>query len=241
MYPEIAAGFHLPQLAAVVNIPDPPGNGEICDEFRPYYAVDIRLLLPNGQVDPEMPLMRDVPVAINGAAPDRGFASLPQPGTIVELAFAFGMQTKPFIRSVLPYRLKLPKIDAASQRWQQSAVSFQEVNATGHWRRVTAETITDHAGTDLLRIAGRNVTESAGMEYSMQAPKIWIGSPADNFLQIVADFMAATIAAFQILAVHTHTGNLGAPTSPPENENEITANGVTNASSAKVRLEVIKK
>ena len=241
MYPELESGFHLPLLAAVVKVPDPPKGGEICGEFRPYYAVDVRLLLPNGEIDSDMPLMRDVPVAMTGAAPDRGFSVLPQPGTVVELAFAFGMQTKPFIRSVLPYRLKLPKIDEASQRWQQSAASFQQVDADGHWRRETSATITDQAGTDMIRTAGLKITETAGMEYSMQSPKIWLGSAGDNFLQIVSDFMAATIAAFTAVAAHTHTGNMGSPTSPPENAKEITENGVTNGSTAKTRCDVIKK
>ena len=241
LYPELAAGMHLPILAVVTNVPDPPAGGEQCSEHTPKYAVDVRLLKNDFTIDPDMPLMRDVPVALSGAAPDRGFALIPQPGTIVELAFAFGLQTHPYIRAVLPHGLKLPKIDATSMRWQQSAVSFQQVDAGGHWRRETTETITDQAGTDIIRAAGQKVTETAGMEYSMQAPKIWLGSPADNFLQIVSDFMAATITAFSVVAAHTHTGNLGNPTSPPETAKEISANGVTNGSAAKARLEIIKK
>lgn len=257
LYPELAAGMHLPILAVVTNVPDPPAGGEQCSEHTPKYAVDVRLLKNDFAIDPDMPLMRDVPVALSGAAPDRGFALIPQPGTIVELAFAFGLQTHPYIRAVLPHGLKLPKIDATSMRWQQSAVSFQQVDAGGHWQRETTVTIADKAGTDITRDAGQNIAETAGqnisrdaginiaetagMEYSMQAPKIWLGSPADNFLQIVADFMAATIAAFGVVAAHTHTGNLGNPTSPPETAQEITANGVTSGSAAKARLEIIKK
>ena len=271
--PELPAGLHLPILAVVTNVPDPPAGGEQCSEIAPKYAVDVRLLKNDFTIDPEMPLMRDVPIALSGAAPDRGFALIPQPGTIVELAFAFGMQSHPYIRAVLPHGLKLPKIDAQSMRWQQSAASFQQVDAGGNWRRETAVHIADQAGQDITldagvnirgsagqdisRDAGRNITETArmnfnrtvgqsstetsGTEHAIIAPKIWVGSPGDNFLQIVADFMTATIAAFGVVAAHTHTGNMGAPTSPPENAKKITENGVTNGSAAKTRLEAIKK
>ena len=180
MFPELDSGTHLPQLAVVTGIPDPPKSGEVCDEFQPRYAVDVRLLHPSGRIDEDMPLIRDVPVAMCAAAPDRGFAALPQPGTVVEIAFAFGMQTKPFIRSILPYNLKLPAIDAESQRWQQSATSFQEVDRTGNWRRQTAGEIVD------------------------QASKIWIGNQADNTLVLDSSFMGAVISALNTLASHTH-------------------------------------
>lgn len=273
LYPELPAGLHLPVLAVVTNIPDPPAGGEQCSEITPKYAVDIRLLKNDFTIDPEMPLMRDVPIALSGAAPDRGFALIPQPGTIVELAFAFGMQSHPYIRAVLPHGLKLPKIDAQSMRWQQSADSFQQVDAGGNWKRETEVNIADQAGKNITHDAGINISESAGKditrsagqdiaetaqrnferlagqistetsgaEHSIIAPKIWVGSAGDNFLQIVADFMAATIAAFGVIAAHTHTGNMGAPTSPPETAKEITANGVTAGSAAKTRLEAIKK
>lgn len=250
MYPEIASGLHVPQFAAVVNVPDPPAAGEVCDEFRPYYAVDVRLLLPNGELDPDMPLMRDVPVAMTGAAPDRGFAALPQPGTIVEIAFAYGMQTKPFIRSVLPYKLKLPKIDETSQRWQQTAAVYQEVDASGNWLRATPVTITDRAGGDMTRISGANISEQAAAnisrtsgavmtdrataEISTIAPKIWTGSAAENMWQIVSDFMATTAAALATLSAHTHQGPA------PDQKDELN-NSKQEMSAEKARLDVIKK
>ncbi len=273
LYPELAAGVHLPILAVVTGVPDPPSGGEMCSEETPKYAVDIRLLKSDFTIDEAMPLMRDVPVALSGAAPDRGFALLPQPGTIVELAFAFGMQSHPYIRAVLPHGLKLPKIDELSMRWQQSGVSFQQVDAGGNWNRETSVNISDKAGenitheagvnieetagADIVRTAQQNITETAlmkfartvgltsretsGVEHTIIAPKLWVGSPSDNFLQIVADFMGATIAAFGELAAHTHTGNQGSPTSAPDCAKKIKEIGVEKNGAVKGRLEVIKK
>ena len=222
-WPEIPNRMHLPLWAVVTAVSDPPTGGENCTAERPFYAVDVQLLKDDGSADLDMPTLRDIPVAMTGAAPGRGFATLPQPGTIVELAFAFGRQDKPFIRSVMPYNLPLPAIDALSQRWQQTPASFQQADAAGNWTRETNLTITDRAA----------------VEISTVAPKHWIGSDSDNLLQIVVDFMATVIATFEILAAHTH--KLGADrTQTPEQANGISG-GVGEATTEKGRLELIKK
>ena len=198
IWPELASGTHLPLLAAVVSVPDPPTSGEKCVDNRPRYAVDVRLLLPNGQIDEKMPVIRDVPVAMQAAAPGRGFAGLPLPGTVVELAFAFGMQSKPFIRSVIPYNIELPAIDDQAMRWQQSADSFQEVDRAGNWKRTTNADIADTA---------QKCSTSASVSYSVTSPQIWIGNQADNSLVLLSWFMAAVISALNTLASHTHNGS----------------------------------
>lgn len=270
LYPELADGSHLPRFAVVTAVPDPPRGGEKCDEFIPKYAVDCRLLDPRGQIDEDMPLMRDVPVAMSGAASDRGFALLPQPGTVVEIAFAYGLQTKPYIRSVLPYNQTLPAIDDLTMRWQQTANQYQEVDAAGNWTRTTpadildqcdnqtVEILTDQSteiGNDQnIRIGGDQSTEIDGdreitvggetivksgqkhtlqspvinllaqmqileqalMSFRMTAPKIHLGSDADNFLKIVSDFMATCIELFTIDAKHTHIAPSGTTSGPQE-------------------------
>lgn len=190
LWPELGSKVHLPLLAVVVGIPDPPTGGETCTHERPLYAVDVQLLTENGDIDSEMPTLHDVPVAMTGAAPDRGFAALPQVGTVVEIAFAFGRQDQPFIRSILPFEKSLPMLDEKTMRWQQTSGSYQEVNASGDWQRKSPTTISD------------------------VAPKHWIGSIDDNFLSMVSDFMQVVIKTFDVLAAHTHPapgGNTGAP------------------------------
>lgn len=247
LFPELSAGLHLPLLAIVTKVPDPPAGGEVCDEFNPKYAVDCRLLKPDFSIDDGMPLMRDVPVALAGAAPDRGFALLPQPGTIVEIAFAFGLQTHPYIRAVLPHFRKLPVIDDKAMRWQQTAASWIEVDATGNWRQETDRNITvkadgnidTAAGQNITRSAGLKITDSAQVEFSATAPKIWLGSPGDNFLQIVADYMQTVNAALTTLATHTHETPAGM-SDKPKQENSISGSA-SEVAAEKARTEIIKK
>ena len=223
IWPELASGTHLPLLAAVVAVPDPPAGGERCEENRPRYAVDVRLLLPNGQIDEKMPVIRDVPVAMPAAAPDRGFAALPLPGTIVEIAFAFGMQSKPFVRSILPYNIKLPTIDDQAMRWQQSGASFQEVDRAGNWKRTTDADIADTA---------QKCSTVAGASYSVTSPQIWIGNQANNSLVLLSSFMAAVISALTTLAEHTHNG------SPAPDQSGAISAQATTSTGLKTTLDV---
>lgn len=230
LWPELVAGYHLPLLAIVKDIACPPKNGEEFSFETPYYAVDVQMLRSDLSEDTEMPLIRDVPVCFPAAAPSRGFVGLPQPGTIVELAFAFGMQDKPFIRSVLPYSLQLPAIDDKSQRWQQSATSFQEVDADGNWNRETDQNIADHAGKNIKREATENITEKAGInwtretlfktsersgvEHEIKAPLVYIGNDSNNLLRLCSEHMTQLIALCATLATHTHKYPNGVTESP---------------------------
>lgn len=195
LWPELGSGAHLPQLAVVVEVPDPPANGETHSHERPFYAVSCRLLKKDFSIDADMPVLRDVPVAMAGAAAARGFAALPGEGTIVEIAFAFGCQSKPFIRTILPFGLQLPAIDKRAMRIQQSAASFQEVDGAGNWKRQTSGSISDQA---------QNISGTATAEWTAKAPKVWIGSASDNALKIDSDLMTALISALETLAAHTH-------------------------------------
>lgn len=222
-HPELANGMYLPIFGVVMAVPDPPIQDGQCTEVRPRYAVAVQLLKENGDPDLDMPPLLDVPVAMTGAAPHRGFAALPQPGTVVEIAFAFGLPNKPFVRSILPYELPLPAIDALSQRWQQTDKSYQEIDGVGNHRRQTNLTITDRAEIEIATIA----------------PKHWIGSEGDNFLQMVADFMASVIAALDTLAAHTHPVTETGVKPPVEAPALSACSGEVTAE--KGRLEVIKK
>lgn len=224
LWPELVAGYHLPLLAVVKEIANPPKNGEDFSFETPHYAVDVQLLLPDLSEDTEMPLIRDVPVTFPAGAAGRGFVGFPQPGTIVELAFAFGMQDKPFIRSVLPYNLKLPILDELSQRWQQTAESFQEVDAEGNWLRTTDQNITNHADKNITEKAGENwsretgfkTSERSGVEHELKAPLIYIGNEGSNLLRLCSTHMAQLIALCETLAAHTHPHPLGSTSAPSE-------------------------
>ncbi|MCK4982798.1 MAG: hypothetical protein KAS17_07725 [Victivallaceae bacterium] len=194
-WPELESGTHLPQLAVVTDAPDPPTAGETHSHERPHYAVNCRLLTKNMEIDESMPILRDIPVAMTGAAAARGLAGLPGEGTIVEIAFAFGCQSKPFVRSVLPYGMDLPAIDKRSMRWQQNKTDFQEVDKDGNWTRKTSGSIFDQA---------QKINLTGSVEINAVAPKIYIGNGIDNALILDSSHMTAIISALDSIANHTH-------------------------------------
>ena len=195
LYPEIENGTLKPHLAVVTAIPDAPNEGNasnLCSMKRPYYAITCQLLEDDGKtIDKEMPALQDVPIALNGASSTRGFYTFPQVGTIVEIAFAYGKQTMPFVRSVLPLNLEMTDCSLLEQKWSQNKVTYQSVDAVNNWIRKTPAIINDEASTLISH-----------------ANQIWLGNKSNNTLTISSNVFKALIDALNILAVHTHDEKL---------------------------------
>lgn len=209
LFPELDARTHLPILAKVISIADPPKHGETNTMNRPRYAVDVRLLREDLSLDDEMPLLRDVPVALYGAGDGRGLAMLPQPGTIVEIAFAFGNQSLPFVRSCLPYGLNLTPTDGLSMCWQLTPGSCQDLSSQGSWTRSAEGDILDLAdgrhdteARAITRQSATNTTDTSQILHSILAPKIMLGN--GDLVAVLSAFMEAVIGALDTLASHTH-------------------------------------
>lgn len=143
LFPELSARYHLPVFAVVVGVRETPEHGDVCDDFRPYYAVDVEVLDEYGEPDKAFPVLRDVILSLPVAGHEMGHFAYPENGTWVEIAFAYGSPNRPFIRSVLPHRLTLPKIERGEQRWQHNPESFQRMDKDGNHERVTDLDISD--------------------------------------------------------------------------------------------------
>ncbi len=143
MYPELSGGYHLPRFAQVVGIADAPAESDICDEFRPRFAVDLQVLDENNEPDQAMPLLAGVAVPVPTGGDEMGFFSFPEEGTKVVVSFAQGMPHKPFIQCILPHGLSLPHLPKGDQVWQHSGASLQRVEANGDWSRHTDGRISD--------------------------------------------------------------------------------------------------
>lgn len=150
LFPELSARYHLPLFAVVVGVRETPNEGDLCDEFRPRYAVDVQVLDEHDEPDPAYPILNDVILAVPTAGHEMGFFAYPEDGTRVEIAFAYGSPNKPFIRSVLPHRLTLPQVERGEQRWQHNAASFQRMDKDGNQERVTDLDIHDESLTRLV-------------------------------------------------------------------------------------------
>lgn len=150
MFPELSARYHLPLFAQVVNVRETPVQGDVCDEFRPKYAVDVQVLDERGKADKKWPVLRDVMLAVPVAGHEMGFFAYPQNGCWVEIAFAYGSPNKPFIRSVLPHGRALPTVERGEMRWQHNADSFMRIDADGNHQHISDGEIHQQSLTRLV-------------------------------------------------------------------------------------------
>jgi len=144
-YPELTGGYHLPRFAQVTAVADAPADAGLCDDFRPRYAVDIVVLGPDDEPDPAMPPLTGVPLPLPTGGEEMGIYAFPEEGTRVVVCFAYGLPNKPYIQSILPHGLSMPKVPKGDQVWQHSAAAQQRVDADGNWLRQTDGKIRDQA------------------------------------------------------------------------------------------------
>lgn len=142
---ELFSNIHLPILARVEAVSDPVNQEAISERYRPRYAVDVRVLKPNGEPDELLPLFRAVPLPVAMAGLERGAYGFPEAGTVVELAFAFGLPDRPFIRTILTEGLSLPSVARGEVLLQASTDVYQRADSAGNWHRSTTGDIYDDA------------------------------------------------------------------------------------------------
>jgi hypothetical protein len=145
LFPELTGGYHLPRFARVVAVPDAPVDASMCDDFRPRYAVDIEVLGQDGEADPALPILAGVPLPLPSGGDEMGMFSFPLEGTQVVVCFAYGSPSKPYIQTILPHGLSLPKVPKGDQVWQHSDAVQQRVDADGNWTRQTDGRIRDQS------------------------------------------------------------------------------------------------
>ena len=92
---------------------------------------------------PNLPIPAGVPLPVPVGGDEMGFFAFPAEGTMVVVNFAYGMQNKPFIQTILPHGLSLPKVPKGDQVWQHSETAQQRVDADGNWSRQTDGRIQD--------------------------------------------------------------------------------------------------
>lgn len=144
-FPELTGGYHLPRFAKVLAVADAPAGAGVCDDFRPRFGVDLQVLGPDGEVDANLPVLSGVPLPVPVGGDEMGFYAFPEEGTTVVVCFAYGLPHKPYIQTVLPHGLTLPKVPKGDQVWQHSEACQQRVDADGNWLRQTDGKIQDKA------------------------------------------------------------------------------------------------
>jgi hypothetical protein len=61
------------------------------------------------------------------------------------VCFAYGLPNKPYIQTILPHGLSMPRVPKGDQVWQHSEAAQQRVDADGNWLRQTDGKIQDKA------------------------------------------------------------------------------------------------
>jgi hypothetical protein len=144
-FPELSGKYHLPRFAVVVAIADALADAGLCDDFRPRYAADLQVLLPDGSPDPDLPPLPGVPLPVPTGGEEMGMYAFPHEGTRVVVCFAYGLPHRPYIQTILPHGLSLPKVPKGDQVWQHSDLAQQRVDADGNWHRLTDGKISDQS------------------------------------------------------------------------------------------------
>ena len=77
--------------------------------------------------------------------------------------------------------------------------------------------VTDTSGSSIVMAGGSTtVTDSAGASLQLDNGKVGLGASGIELLQTISDQLAELITWAQLAANHTHIGNLGSPTGPPD-------------------------
>ena len=158
LYPELDAGLLTPKFAVVTSIPDAPEEDCISDQYREYIAVNVRLLDHHMRIDENIEEVKTVPVGGQVSGHYRGTLQIPAPGNIVEIAYAYGKMTMPFIRTVLPSHMTLWPAESDATVIQHNINSFQSCDRAGNWTRET--------DADIIDSSNNNITEAINkLEY----------------------------------------------------------------------------
>lgn len=222
-FPELSGGYHLPRFGRVVAVPDAPAAPGLCDDFRPRFGVDVEVLLPDGEPDPDLPILEGLPLPAPMGGQEAGMFGFPEEGTTVVISFAYGLPHKPFITQILPHGLSLPRVPKGDQVWQHSEACQQRVDADGNWLRQTDGKIHDKAierevealdNTEAFQNHTRTVddhsTESVGGIKTIEALgalKLLSGGSAS--LAAVDDLHQATGRDFNLVVGQKHNATVG--------------------------------
>jgi len=132
LFPELAAGYHLPKFGRVEYVRDNATSGQTADPFRPRYAIDVQLLDENMEIDSQVPVYRSVPLPVHMSGHESGLMAYPLEGTIVEIAFAYGRNDRPIIRGIYGREHALPTIEPGEQLQQQREEVSHRIDAVGN-------------------------------------------------------------------------------------------------------------
>ncbi len=227
LFPELSGGYHLPRYAEVLAVADAPAAGDLADDFRPRYAVDLQVLNEHGAADPAVPVLYAVPlpVAVCGGA-EMGQFGFPQRGTVVMLQFVYGSPNKPAITAIYPHGGAMPACANGELVTQQRSGVQQRIDAEGNMLRQTdgrvrdecqdyvreafSSTVSLHQETVTVEGNSTRTVKGAWLNKVLGAFRLAVGgslnlSSADNMALTTASDMNVNVARNLAQAVQNAT------------------------------------
>jgi hypothetical protein len=222
-FPELVGAYHLPRFARVLAVADAPADAGLCDDFRPRYGVDLEVLGPDGEADPQLPHLLGVALPVPGGGNEMGFYAFPEEGTSVVVSFAYGLPHKPFILQILPHSLSLPKVPKGDQLWQHSEAVQQRADAEGNWTRQTDAKMTDRASerevealdnteryqTSVIEVDDHSTETVGGIKKTEALGALKLLSGGSASLAAVDDLHMATGRDLNLVVGQTHNATVG--------------------------------
>lgn len=112
LFPELAAGTHLPHKARVIAVHGVAGAVRADGLGSRRYSLDVEPLTPDGEPDPDRPPLLDVPLEVSWAGPGRGVFALPETGATVRVCYYGGSAAHPYIDGIVPDGFSVPAVQA---------------------------------------------------------------------------------------------------------------------------------
>lgn len=116
----------------VVGTADPLDVEKGTDLFRPRYAVDVQILTPTGEPDPDQPVLEGLPLPGLACGDGRGLFGFPDPGTRVLIYYAYGLPSHPRILQLYPQGRAVPALRPGELLLQQQDGAFLRFDAKGN-------------------------------------------------------------------------------------------------------------
>lgn len=191
IFPELQ-GYHYPIKGKVVKVHESAGKS---NEFNNFYSCDIQPLKKDGAIDEGSPVIPDVEIPVIWGGPQRGIYVLPEIGTIVRVGFYYHDPAMPFIDAILGNGYEMPEHLLGSLIIQQTNGIKIEINKQG----------------EILIKSKEKITADSEKLFEVLAPIIYFMKEEGDGTHPIA---FADIVK-QIFDGHTHPGDSGGTTGPP--------------------------
>lgn len=188
LWPELGHRTHLPHKARVLRVRSRAGVAGPPGEVG--YSVDVEPLTPEGRPDPRRPReIRDVPLDVPWAGQGRGVYGLPEPGTLVRIAYYEGNPAYPYVDGILSEGRQVPAVAPGEYLVQRDGDTWVRLKPDGEIEAQAAPGV-------LLRLRPDGTVELRGTAVvRVDAPRIELAGGGPPVARVGDPVVGGVIAA----------------------------------------------